>query len=214
MPEADGTLDRIAARSAFFRVGTGAVDDTWRPTSALRDPAVRDALVAATAERMGVTEARVAASTWFFGYVARLWSVTVGSLADAGRCVRLDPDELLWRDDSGVRLHLADPEFGDTATELLDFQIEPLVEAWSEVVAAGPLWGNTASALIGAGRMIGPEAEPHVAALLSDPRLADAVDPRTGRRRSCCLFYRTPAGGVCGDCVFPTPPEVRPTELA
>ncbi|MGZ4663789.1 MAG: (2Fe-2S)-binding protein, partial [Frankiaceae bacterium] len=27
-------------------------------------------------------------------------------------------------------------------------------------------------------------------------------------RRSCCLFYRVPGAGTCGDCVL-TPPEVR-----
>ncbi|MGU3584983.1 (2Fe-2S)-binding protein [Rhodococcus sp. C26F] len=207
MSEVVGMLERIAAWSPYFRVGTGPVDDTWRPTSDLRDPAVRDALVATTAARMGTDEMRVAASTFFFGYVARLWSVAVGSVVDSGRCVRLDPEHLLWRDNAGLQLHIVDPEFGgEAAVEVLDVQVEPLVDAWSGVVAFGLLWGNTASALVGTAQMIGTDAQPHVDVLLSDPRLADALDPKTGRRRSCCLYYRMPTGGLCGDCFFITPP--------
>jgi len=29
------------------------------------------------------------------------------------------------------------------------------------------------------------------------------------RRRSCCLYYRVPGGGICGDCVFETDPPRR-----
>ncbi|KSZ60789.1 hypothetical protein Z045_02955 [Rhodococcus pyridinivorans KG-16] len=207
MSEVAGMLERIGAWGPYFRMSTGPVDDTWRPTSDLRDPAVRDALVATTAARMGTDEMRVAASTFFFGYVARLWSVAVGSVVDSGRCVRLDPEQLLWRDDAGLQLHIVDPEFGgEAAVEVLDVQVEPLVDAWSGVVASGLLWGNTVSALVGTAQMIGSDARPHVDALLSDPRLADALDPTTGRRRSCCLYYRTLTGGLCGDCFLLTPP--------
>jgi len=212
--EAATVLGRITRWSPYFRVGTGLADDTWQPTSALRDPHVRDALVADLATRMGTDEPRVAASTLFFGYVARLWSVGLGSVVDSGRCIQLDPNHLLWRDNAGLQLHLTTPEFGDDlATEVLDRQIEPLVHTWRDVAATGLLWGNTASALIGAGRVIGPAAQPLIDTLLSDPRLTDTIDPDTGRRRSCCLYYRTPTGGVCGDCVFPTPPMSRSKEM-
>lgn len=30
------------------------------------------------------------------------------------------------------------------------------------------------------------------------------------RRRSCCLYYRVPGGGVCGDCCFIRPPRSSP----
>ncbi|MGW0334914.1 (2Fe-2S)-binding protein, partial [Streptomyces sp. NPDC003011] len=30
------------------------------------------------------------------------------------------------------------------------------------------------------------------------------------RRRSCCLYYRVPGGGVCGDCCFPRDPRSSP----
>ncbi|MGB3523980.1 MAG: (2Fe-2S)-binding protein, partial [Mycobacterium sp.] len=29
------------------------------------------------------------------------------------------------------------------------------------------------------------------------------------RRASCCLFYRTPGGGLCGDCALTHKPQVR-----
>ena len=211
---ARGVLERITAWSPYFRVGTGPADAGWRPTSELRDAATRDALVRAMSERMDTAEPRVAASTLFFGFVARLWSVAVGTVATSGRCVRLDPDKLLWRDDSGLQLHIGTPEFGsDPAAEVLDTQIEPLIDAWRDVVAPGALWGNTASALIGARRVIGDEARPLVDALLQDPRLVHTIDRSTGRRRSCCLYYRTPSGGVCSDCVFPAPPRHIPKEI-
>ncbi|MFZ2529559.1 MAG: (2Fe-2S)-binding protein [Rhodococcus sp. (in: high G+C Gram-positive bacteria)] len=214
MSDAVEVLHRIAAWSPYFRVTTGPVDDAWRPTSELRDPATRDALVSGMAARMGTGEPRVAASTWFFGYVARLWSVAVGSVTDSRRCICLDPDQVLWRDDAGLRIHIVTPELGDdTATEVLDRQVEPLVAAWRDIVAPGLMWGNTASALIGAGRVIGPDARPLVDALLADARLVHTIDRPTGRRRSCCLYYRTPSGGVCGDCVFPTAPRPQPKEI-
>lgn len=206
--DATAALARIAAFGPYFAVGTGPrPGDRWQPTSALRDPAVRDGLVTGLGERMGTTEARVAASTLFFGYAARLWSIALGTTTTAGRCVRLAPADLLWCDDGGVRLHLERPAFGGTVTaEVLDHQVAPLVDAWRDVVAPGLLWGNTASALIGAGRVLGAATTPLVTTLLRDRRLRTAIDPVTGRRRSCCLFYRTPRGGVCGDCSFPSAP--------
>lgn len=141
-------------------------DRPWQTTAALRERAVRDDLVAATAVWMGVAETRVAAPTLFFGYAARLWSVAVGSVVVAGCCVSLDIEELLWSSESGaLSLHLEHPRFGGPAdAEVLDGQLAPLIAA---------------------------------------------LDPASGRRRSCCLFYRTGSGGVCDDCPFPTAPLVK-----
>ncbi|WP_420749667.1 (2Fe-2S)-binding protein [Rhodococcus sp. O3] len=214
MPDLDATttLDRLATHGSYFTVGAGPVPTgTWQPTATLREPAARDDLVASTAELMGVTETRVAASTVFFGYAARLWSVAVGSVAVAGRCVSLGDEELLWCNESGsIRLHIRQPRFGGPAeSEVLDGQLVPLIDAWCDIVAPGLLWGNVASALRGAGGVLGASADAVTAALLRDARLSAALDPVSGRRRSCCLFYRTPSGGVCGDCPFPTAPLVE-----
>lgn len=211
MPEAVDVLERIGPFSPYFRVSTGPVGGGWRSTADLCDREIRDGLVADLASRMDTQEPRVAASTLFFGYAARLWSVAIGAVAVSGRCVSLE--RLLWRHDGGLHLHIVDPEFGtDPAGEVLDGQIEPLIEAWRDVVAPGLMWGNTASSLIGAGRVVGDDATPHIDALFTDPRLVRTYDPSTGRRRSCCLYYRTPTGGVCGDCLFPTPPRTHTKE--
>jgi hypothetical protein len=214
VPDAAAVLERIAALSPYFSVSTGPVPDgRWRPTSALRDREFRDSLVSDTAQRMRSEETRVAASTFFFGYAARLWSVALGSVVDSGQCVRLDPSTLLWCNDEGLRLHIVDPDFGTATDEILDGQLEPLIDAWSDIVAPGLMWGNSASALIGAGRVIGDAAQVHIDILLNDPRLVDAIVRSTGRRRSCCLYYRAPGGGVCGDCVFPSPPKASTKEI-
>ncbi|MGG7569367.1 (2Fe-2S)-binding protein [Streptomyces sirii] len=44
------------------------------------------------------------------------------------------------------------------------------------------------------------------ASLLTTPQLRDSgtLDPTVPAfsRRSCCLYYRAPGGGLCGDCVL------------
>lgn len=90
------------------------------------------------------------------------------------------------------------------------------------------LWGNAASALVGSTRVLA--ASPLVTrtkdvsrvavALLATPPLAGttvhAVTSDGGLaassvvRRSCCLFYRVPGGGTCGDCpLSPTAERTR-----
>lgn len=104
--------------------------------------------------------------------------------------------------------------------------IEPILEAFGSRfrVSRQVLWGNVASALAGAAGMIA-DAEPSHAQrsaaivhhmLAIPPLLGTAVlthpDPDRARwflvRRNCCLYYRIPGGGMCGDCVL-TPEVVR-----
>lgn len=84
-------------------------------------------------------------------------------------------------------------------------------------IAPGLLRGNTAAALAGAARSLGrarPEhhedAERVVRTLLCDPCL-EGTGTYTGtddqgragfRRTTCCLYYRLPEGGLCGDCAL------------
>ncbi|GAA3997043.1 hypothetical protein GCM10022384_50230 [Streptomyces marokkonensis] len=91
------------------------------------------------------------------------------------------------------------------------------------------MWGNAASALAGAGRELDGWARRHgrgdtaararslTAGLLAHPLLT-GTGTLTGtafRRRSCCLYYRVPGAGVCGDCCFSRPPgSARPPESA
>ena len=207
-------LARLSESGMYFTLGTGPVaEDDWQPTATLRRPAVRDRVVEEVARQLDVDEIRVAASTLFFGFAARLWSVAAGTRQADGRCVSIGPQELLWRSVNGsLHLHIEQPRMGRSArTEVLDNHIDPCIEAWRDIVAPGLLWGNTTSALLGAAGVTGDTTSRWVTALLNDPRLQLTLEPNTHRRRSCCLFYRTPAGGVCGDCPFPCAPSVGPT---
>ena len=80
------------------------------------------------------------------------------------------------------------------------------------------LWGNVASALAGAAGMLaeGFPARAQAAGQLTAAILRQGPLRGTGElvqpdaavarrflvRRSCCLFYRVPGGGTCGDCVL------------
>jgi hypothetical protein len=80
------------------------------------------------------------------------------------------------------------------------------------------LWGNVASSVASARRLVAvgrPESAGAATSLarhlLTTPPLAGAATlcapepPDVGwtfRRRSCCLYHRVPGGGLCGDCVL------------
>lgn len=119
----------------------------------------------------------------------------------------------------------------DTAAGLLSEHcvqdlIGPVADAFAVAFRLSPLVlrGNIASALAGAAGMLAvafPDRA-EVAGQLATRILAleplrgtgelvqpDAAQPRRFLvRRSCCLFYRVPGGGTCGDCVL-TPEHVR-----
>lgn len=104
--------------------------------------------------------------------------------------------------------------------------IEPMLEAFGSrfLVSRHVLWGNVASALAGAAGMIADSAPIHAgrSAAIVDRMLA--VPPLLGTailtrphpdrarwfliRRNCCLYYRIPGSGMCGDCIL-TPEVVR-----
>lgn len=185
--------------------------------------------------RLRAPELRVAASIAHQGLAARLWSVALGCAARYGRLPDLDPGLLRWDAGAGapddLRLTEVRPLPGDAGPDTLadavvHGHLEPLAEAVRARynIAAGLLWGNAASALAGAARELErwaradgrPEAAERtraaVDALFGHPLLRD-TGIGTGpafRRRSCCLYYRVPGGGVCGDCCFTQPPCSSP----
>lgn len=173
----------------------------------------RDALAGAVervAARLGVGEARVAASALHFGVAVRLWSFALGPLAARG--VVPDLDRLRFRliDAATVRLSMPEPGGGWTGAgdpaplvvrAVVDRHLRPLHRALRATtrVAEGLLWGNAASAL-GAAARLAPRALGDLPRrLLVVPDLAGALAP-DGTRRSCCLYYRTPGGPLCHDC--------------
>ncbi|MFC8871895.1 (2Fe-2S)-binding protein [Streptomyces sp. NPDC057148] len=182
------------------------------------------------AAALRVPETRVAASIAQQGLAARLWSVTLGCAALHGRVPDLAPRLLHYDPDAAAPDDLwlsgVSPLPGDAGTiadTVLRAHLAPLTAAVHARyrVATGLLWGNAASALAGAGRELdrwarrngrtdtAGRARALTTELLAHPLLA-GTGTLTGtafRRRSCCLYYRVPGSGVCGDCCFSRPPE-------
>jgi hypothetical protein len=104
--------------------------------------------------------------------------------------------------------------------------VAPLLEVFGERyhISEQVLWGNVASGLGGSLTMLAAcrgdlaaTAAGLTRQLLQKGRLAGTgelvrPDPAYERwffvRRSCCLYYRVPGAGTCGDCVL-TPEDVR-----
>ncbi|WP_053662186.1 (2Fe-2S)-binding protein [Streptomyces sp. MMG1121] len=195
----------------------------------------RDALavrVDLVAERLRAPESRVAASIAQQGLAARLWSAALGCAVLYGRLPDLAPRLLRWDPLAGapddlwlteVRLLPGEP---DLAARVLQGHLVPLGETLTARygVASGLLWGNAGSALAGAARELDRWARTHGrtdlagrARALTDGLFAHPLLRTTGtrtgtafRRRSCCLYYRVPGGGLCGDCCFTRPPRSSP----
>ncbi|KUN02888.1 ferric iron reductase [Streptomyces yokosukanensis] len=206
---------------------------TYEPTApdASNDPLT--ARVTTVADRLRTPEPRVAASLAQQGLAARLWSTALGCAALHGALPDLDPRLLRWdvRAAAPDDLYLTElrPLPGDAATlaaAVLHGHLRPLAEAASARFGCAPglLWGNAGSALAGAAGQLRRWARAHgrtdVAArtrALTDELFAHPLLRTTGtrtgtafRRRSCCLYYRVPGGGVCGDCCFTRPPRSSP----
>ncbi|MEU9171284.1 (2Fe-2S)-binding protein [Streptomyces sp. NPDC048420] len=167
-------------------------------------------------------EPRIAASIAHLGLAARLWSVALGCAVLYGHIPDLSPHRLHWDPDASAPddlwLDTVQPLPGDAATiteVVLHGHLEPLAARLHAEyrLATGLLWGNASSALAGAARQLGHRgtgARELAAELLAHPLLAGTLDSTTLRRRSCCLYYRLPGGGVCGDCCFTRAPRSSP----
>ncbi len=176
-------------------------------------------------------EPRVAASIALQGIAAVVVSPAFAAAVLHGVVPALSPDVLHWRDSTTGPLALWAPAPTGTPVpdapaavealgRLYDAHLPALVDAVRSVTAVSPkvLWGNVASVVAGTTRMVTtgrPEAARRAAAvgalLLDRGELAGSGERGaarapdvhwTFRRRSCCLFYRVPGGGYCGDCVL------------
>jgi iron complex transport system ATP-binding protein len=224
-PAASEALAELRSISSYFALGTGPVRHGWHPVQQLYDDS---ALLAETVgrvqARMEVTELRVAASTFFLGFAARLWSIGLGSVVGYRMLVELAPQRLLFRDSDGqFELHVEHPEAAQRddlhsalADMVLDGHLDPLAAALRRLgpISELMLRGNSASALLGAARVFDRDRATTsgwelARSICTDPRLSATV--RFGdtdyRRTSCCLYYRTPQGGLCGDCALSRVPE-------
>lgn len=131
----------------------------------------------------------------------------------------------LWADPGALTgVELGPPDDPDAAAllarALAEEHVAPVVAGLRAraSVSARVLWGNAAGALGGAVRVLGAARPDRHAAALALARGVLAQEPFAGlgrfvpepehpsglgfRRTTCCLYYRVPGGGTCGDCVL------------
>jgi iron complex transport system ATP-binding protein len=216
-------LADIAEINEYFAISTLPVGAGRFPVHQLyTDSALLEGVVERVRTRIGATERRVAVSTFFLGFAARLWSVGIGAVIGHRLLPDLGTPELSFGETGGhVTLHIAHP-LGWQGDELepmladlvLDGHLTPLATALKRLgpISSKLLRGNAASALLGAANVFdrqrragSPDSARQLAErLCADHRLSGAI--RFGdagyRRASCCLYYRTRNSGLCGDCVF------------
>ncbi|WP_308013583.1 (2Fe-2S)-binding protein [Streptomyces beigongshangae] len=231
-------LASLASLGGFFVLRTGrpplpTLAEAYAPRNAVAGPDPLTRRVRGVVRSLAAPETRIGASVAQQGLAARLWSVALGAAVLHGRVPDLDPRLLRW--DAGGSapddLWLSEVRTlpGDAATirRLVHHgHLEPLSAALRAryPVAAGLLRGNAASALAGAARQLdrwaaahgradaGARARALAAELLDHPDLRNTgtLVGTDFRRRSCCLYYRVPGGGVCGDCCFTRAPRSSP----
>lgn len=175
-------------------------------------------------------ERRVAASIMYQGLASRLLSPTVGA-ALCHRLV-LDPGALRWRPEAGMLplALVGEPSASatlrvprvDSLTEVIHQRVvrgtlAPIATALRSRVKVAPrlLWGNAVSSLAGTMQALTWD-RPWVtddAVVLADLLLGRepfaglgefirSGEQRTFVRATCCLYYRIPGCGMCGDCAL------------
>ncbi|MGY1642704.1 (2Fe-2S)-binding protein [Geodermatophilus sp. SYSU D00703] len=234
-PPSATALAAAGALGPFFRVepGAGPGWTTW--ARLCDDPVVLRgrlaevrAVLAAGPGRPDV-EPAVAASLTHLGLVARLVAPVLGTALLTGslpvapaahvhlRLSGSNPLPLAVSATAAVDAGSAEEVAGSFAGHWLAPVVAPLSGAVRACHPVSPrvLAGNTTSAVAGALRMAA-EARPDLAgraAAVLDELLRAGPLAGTGRRRddgsfvrrSCCLFYRLPGAGTCGDCVLERP---------
>jgi hypothetical protein len=210
-------LSEISSYGGFFALTVGGDAAGWHPVGQSYAAGFMD-LIDATIKRYRTTELRIGASLVHLGHAARLWSPVLACVLGHG----VVPDLTnLQRADDGAQLRLPEPvgEPIDRDSPSADMLYRVVVQDHMEPLAAGLraklapalLSGNIASALVGASRAllsVRPDLRQALLkvtnSLLGTGTLAGSglitSDDLDFRRRSCCLCYRAPAGGKCGDC--------------
>lgn len=214
-------LAEISSYGGFFALTVGGDATGWHPVRQSYADGCVD-LIDATVRRYRVTDLRVGASLVHLGHAARLWSPVLACVVAHGVIPDLTD---LQRADHGTQLRLPEPVGEAVRSPSADLLYRLVVEQHMKPLAAGMpvkvaprlLTGNIASALVGASTALlsaRPDLRREIVtiaeALLNTGDLAGSgtiTDPDLGfRRNSCCLYYRTPGGSLCGDCVFDRAP--------
>jgi hypothetical protein len=209
-------LAEISSYGGFFALTVGGDEAGWHPVVESYADGYAD-LIDVTVDRYRTTELRIGASLVHLGHAARLWSPVLACVLVHG----VIPDLTnLQRADDNAELRLPEPvgERASPEPELLyrvvvRDQMQRFAAGLRVTLAPGLLYGNIASALAGTARMLlaaRPDLREPITqattALLNTAELA-GTGTVTGsdlcfRRNSCCLYYRIPGGGKCGDCAL------------
>jgi ferric iron reductase protein FhuF len=195
--------------------------ESGRPAADLA--AAVPALLSAVARASGAREPRVAASLVVLGYSARLLGPSVAVLLRDGVLLDVAPARVRFGYAPGTGFQLALPSPRGVCGPglaarwrevVVDDHLAMVVAAVrAQVRVAVPLlWGNVASGLVGtlAALVCADVATVDTCVAFAADALAGGPLAGTGeldgtlrfRRRSCCLYYRVPGGGYCGDCPF------------
>lgn len=225
----------VSEVGGYFHLFTGHGDASWLPLSELfTDKAVLGERLARTTDLLEIDEPRVAASLVQMGFASRLWSPFVGAAVLHGRLLEWTVDDLRWQAVATGPLPLrlpspkVRPDTDDPAAVIhrdVTALLESLAVALQSLVKISTrlLWDNAASALAGTTGVLALERPEHAAdaialalGILSRPPFEAAhrlTEPAPGRpsftRAACCLYYRVPGSGKCGDCAL-RPRPARP----
>jgi hypothetical protein len=214
-------LADVAALGGYFMIDRDPTEEDpagWVPAMVAYQRGMAE-LAAQTGQALGTRENRVAVSTLQLGYAARLWSPALACALAHGIVPDLARLEVSTRLPLRVRLPSAagwqapdtDAAAGLVYDVVVAGHLAPLAAGLRGQVASGLLWGNAASAMIGSLTVLA-DARPGLAQparSIADRLLATGTLRGTGRltgpglafrRNSCCLYYRVPDGGLCGDC--------------
>lgn len=208
-------LAETASYGGFFALTVGGDAAGWHPVARSYADGCAD-LIDATARRYHTTDLRIGASLVHLGHATRLWSPVLACAIGHGVVPDLDD---LQRADDDARLRLPRPvgQPVDSPDALyrvvVEEHLQPLAAGLRVNLAPALLAGNIASALVGAARALvaaRPDlcgATTELTGSLLDTGVLAGSGVITGqqlgfRRRSCCLFYRLPAGSLCGDCAL------------
>jgi hypothetical protein len=210
-------LADIASYRGFFAVTVGGDAAGWHPVEQSYADGCAD-LIDATVRRYHTADLRIGASLVHLGHAARLWSPVLACALAHGVIPGLGDLQLA---DDGAQLRIPEPVGQAVSSPPVDLLYRVVVQQHLEPLAAGLrvkmapalLYGNIASALVGASSAL-LSARPDLRrpitritnSLLDTGGLAGSGEitgvDLTFRRRSCCLFYRTPVGSKCGDCAL------------
>lgn len=219
-------LSRLGGYFALPRVEPGAARYPQLATAEVVPrfvDATRAAIAASVRLPVHTVEARVAASSFHLGVAARLLSPIIAAALCRQAIPVLTPENLFFHaeghapvfsvGDVDMRAALDTDSAARAISALLPELFEPLNLALRRAAALSPQVsaGNVASAANGAVTVLAmtqPHVEPAgrklIGALLAEAPLANAgrLDHHIFTRRSCCLFYKVPGAGLCGDCVI------------